>query len=95
MTALREAGKGGVTTIVAGLGRCGTSLVMRMLDVAGLPTIGGYPDWECPETQGLLETDPAAWRSAVDGQAVKLLDAHRWQLPDLGKFDLRTITFRT
>lgn len=78
----------GRTIIVAGLGRCGTSLVMRMLDVAGVSTIGDRPDWECMATQMRLEDDPADWAVAIRGRAVKLLDAHRYQLPPLGDFDL-------
>lgn len=32
--------------IVAGLGRCGSSLLMQMLAAAGLPHIGSFPDYE-------------------------------------------------
>lgn len=78
----------GRTVLVAGLGRCGTSLVMRMLDVAGVTTIGDRPDWECMATQLQLETDPAGWATAIRGRAVKLLDAHRYRLPPLGDYDL-------
>lgn len=78
----------GRTIIVAGLGRCGTSLVMRMLDVAGITTIGDRPDWECMATQMRLEDDPEGWALAVQGRAIKLLDAHRHTLPQLGEFDL-------
>lgn len=76
------------TIIVAGLGRCGTTLVMRMLAAGGVPTIGTAPDWESPENVRLLEDDPIAWAHAIDGKAVKLLDAHRHQLPDLSDFRL-------
>lgn len=78
----------GRTIIVAGLGRCGTSLVMRMLDAAGVSTIGDRPDWECMATQMQLEDDPAGWAVAIRGRAVKLLDAHRYEIPQLGDFDL-------
>lgn len=51
--------------IVAGLGRCGTSLVMQMLDAAGIPCVGRFPAFE--------EDDP--WVGT--GRAVKWLDPHR------------------
>ena len=76
------------TLIVAGLGRCGTSLVMRMLDAAGVPTVGEYPAWEDRHAQRLLEDRPDEWAELVKGKAVKVLDAHRWRMPDLGEYDL-------
>jgi hypothetical protein len=36
--------------VVAGLGRCGTSLVMQMLAAAGLPCVGSFPDFEDDRT---------------------------------------------
>ncbi|GFM29228.1 sulfotransferase [Novosphingobium sp. PY1] len=71
------------TIIVAGLGRCGTTMLMRMLDAAGMPTIGEAPDWEDMGNTELCERDPKAWGDTVQGRAVKLLDAHRFNLPDL------------
>ena len=35
--------------IVAGFGRCGSSLVMQMLHAAGFPVTGEYPSFECEE----------------------------------------------
>ena len=71
------------TIIVAGLGRCGSSLTMQMLSAAGLPTIGTYPDFECTENRQLLVDDPEAWRDAVAGKAVKVLDVHRTGIPPI------------
>ena len=51
--------------IVAGLGRCGTSLVMQMLAAGGVPCIGRFPAFE--------EHDPRV----LGGRAVKWLDPHR------------------
>lgn len=76
------------TLIVAGLGRCGTSLVMRMLDAAGVPTVGEFPGWEDGHAQRLLEDRPDEWAKLIKGKAVKVLDAHRWRMPDLGEYDL-------
>lgn len=76
------------TLIVAGLGRCGTSLAMNMLCAAGLPVVGKAPGFECAEAQTLLERLPDQWAERVRGRAVKVLDAHRWQIPHLGEYDL-------
>lgn len=54
---------------VAGLGRCGTSLVMQMLAAGGLPTVGTFPAFEVPD--GV----------AQPGQAVKWIDPHRLPNP--------------
>jgi hypothetical protein len=55
--------------VVAGLGRCGTSLVLQMLDKAGVATVGTFPDYESRGTH------------ASPGQAVKWLDAFRTNPP--------------
>lgn len=60
--------------IVAGLGRCGTSLVMGMLHAAGIPCIGTPPDFEDMRTAWRI--DPA-WLAGRPGHAVKVLDPHR------------------
>lgn len=66
--------------LVCGLGRCGTTLMMNMLAVAGIPCVGTAPIYE--------ETDiwsPCGGRLAADwrGHAVKMLDPHH--SPDLGE----------
>lgn len=71
------------TIIVAGLGRCGTTLVMRMLASAGVPTIGETPDWEDVDNLTCLERASIAWACEISGKAVKLLGAHQYNLPDL------------
>lgn len=72
------------TIIIAGSGRCGTSVVMQMLHAAGVPCIGTWPDFECLDTVGLLHDDPDGFKRAVEGKAVKILDPHRYRLPDFG-----------
>lgn len=65
------------TIIVAGLGRCGSSLVMRMLDAAGVPVVGSYPDYEDAVNMGLPALDAQRdFASRCAGKAVKLLDPH-------------------
>lgn len=55
--------------VVAGFGRCGSSLVMQMLARCYVPTVGRYPDFEA---QGKL---------AGPGKAVKWLDPIRVKAP--------------
>ena len=69
--------------IIAGLGRCGSSLVMQMLHAAGVDCVGEFPDFEDGDVQRLLEDDPAAFAEATEGRAVKILNAHRWKLPPM------------
>ena len=45
--------------LVAGLGRCGTSLMMQMLAAAGLPCVGEFPAYEVPELNH--RKPPLAW----------------------------------
>lgn len=71
------------TIIVAGLGRCGTTMLMQMLASAGVPTVGAAPDWEDAGNVDLLDNQPHAWREAIQGRAVKVLDAQRYALPEL------------
>ncbi|WP_234151490.1 sulfotransferase family protein [Sphingobium sufflavum] len=76
------------TILVAGLGRCGSSLVMQMLSAAGIPTVGTYPDFE-DEGEVRLRSDPGAWSQVAQGRAVKVLDPHL-DTPPHG-FDYRCI----
>lgn len=65
------------TIIVAGLGRCGSSLVMQMLDTAGIPTVGNWPAFEDDIIFRLhtLEAQREFYERCM-GRAVKLLDPH-------------------
>lgn len=57
-------------TIVTGLGRCGLSLTMQMLDAAGLPVVGTFPGYEVARGiitwQALRELNPDAVVKIVD-----------------------------
>lgn len=77
------------TILVAGLGRCGSSLVMQMLAAAGVPTVGAFPSFEINDELE-LRLNPVAWRSLVSGKAVKVLDAQR-VLPPAEHLDRRMI----
>lgn len=69
--------------IVAGLGRCGTSLTMQMLQAGGIPCVGEYPAFEDQRTD--ITALDYRWLGEQRGRAVKLLDPHR------GAHSLRTI----
>lgn len=70
--------------IVAGLSRCGTSLVMQMLARAGFPIfephIAQYPAFEHPYT--LQPMTNYKWLFGARGTAIKVLDPHINKLPD-------------
>jgi hypothetical protein len=78
------------TILVAGLGRCGSSLVMQMLAAAGVPTVGVYPAFEDAMTLRLPALDAQReFYAAAKGRAVKLLDPHL-HAPPIG-LEYRTI----
>lgn len=64
--------------LVTGLGRCGTSLVMQMLDAGGYPVVGTWPDYEDAVS---MKPGSPAFMAAAQGRAVKVLDAQRFTLP--------------
>lgn len=64
---------------VCGLGRCGTSMMMQMLDAAGVPTFGDYPAYE-PEEM-MIPVDMLRVLPLLEGRAAKVLDAHRATWP--------------
>jgi hypothetical protein len=67
------------TIVVSGLGRCGSSLTMQMLEAGGVPCVGGFPAYEPPETNhGCVTTE---WLRSNDGKAVKILDPHSPSAP--------------
>ena len=61
--------------IISGLGRCGTSLVMQMLDAAGHPVFGRYPAYEEDETSP--ENISCDFLEQHKGKAIKVIDPHR------------------
>lgn len=57
--------------VVAGLGRCGTSLMMQMLHAGGVPCVGDWPDFETNASMpGLFAPSSFA---AIRGKAIKLI----------------------
>lgn len=61
--------------VVAGLGRCGTSLMMQMLHAGGVPCIGEWPAYET-SASNFGSFDPVAF-AALRGTAIKLIDPAR------------------
>ena len=68
---------------VLGLGRCGTSALMGMLDAAGVPIFcdpdlreAGY------EARIVITAHPDSWLHLADGKAVKVTEPNCFRLPD-------------
>lgn len=84
-TAAPGAPPGALTLFVCGLGRCGTTLVMRMLAAGGAPVVGEAPGFE---RFGIDDFAHPATLAEVRGRAVKVIDPQR--LPFFHPlFDLR------
>lgn len=70
-------------TIVAGAGRCGSSLVCQVLAAAGLPVAGRWPDYEDPRTfSHTLDLGDSTWLAGLPaGCVVKMLSPSYAKLP--------------
>lgn len=73
--------------IVAGMGRCGSSLLMQMLSSAGVKCLGEFPAFEPDETS--MSRDPASLLK-MGGTAMKILGPHR-DAPKWRRFDAKII----
>lgn len=62
-------------TLVCGFGRCGTSLVMQMLEAGGMPVTGEWPAFETDQAN--FASFDGDWIAEQHGKAVKALDPHR------------------
>lgn len=58
---------------VAGFGRCGTTMMMTMLDAGGFPVTGPRPSYELPAVWKPNWCD-TAWVNGQGGKAVKWID---------------------
>lgn len=67
------------TLVVAGLGRCGTSLAMQLLDASAYPCHGEFPAYEerDSDTHALIEQN---FLQGKAGKAVKIIDPHHGAL---------------
>ena len=61
--------------IVAGMGRCGTSLMMQMLSACGVRCLGDWPDFEVDQV--MQESFDNEWLASLASCAVKILDPAR------------------
>lgn len=66
--------------LACGLGRCGSSLTMQMLQAGGMKVLGDYPAFE-PEAVS-IGCDMRTLLPRIDGMAAKILDPHRAHWPD-------------
>lgn len=66
------------TIIVAGLGRCGSSLVMQMLAASGFNMTGNYPAFE--DARINQRSTKSLFFGEWKGKAVKVIDPHRYDL---------------
>lgn len=64
--------------VVSGLGRCGSSLVMQMLEAGGVPVTGEWPSFE--SALGLEDLDNEQMKS-LDGKAIKKLVPYQLPMP--------------
>lgn len=69
-------------TVVAGLGRCGSSMVMQMLVAGGMGATGaaGPPFWEDGRVTWLPSV--SEWLRECEGKALKILGLNRMYPPD-------------
>lgn len=69
--------------VVAGAPRCGTTLMMQMLEAGGFPVYhgGNRVGYECRESQEALVVGGAGFLDTLQGKAVKLLDPQRIDVP--------------
>jgi len=61
--------------LVCGFGRCGSSLMMQMLDAGGIQTTGRHPSFE--DDHARLGQVDLEWLGQQHGRAVKVLDPHK------------------
>ena len=77
-----ESGEKEPITIVAGMGRCGTSLVMKMLAAAGMPTPGaGPPGYERIDIRDAIGRRDYTWCPDLAGGALKILGPYLYPPP--------------
>lgn len=63
---------------VAGLGRCGTTMMMTMLDAGGFPVTGPRSSYEPIQHWHMGRPDPV-WIAAQGGKAVKWIDPTKFR----------------
>lgn len=87
-------------TIVSGLPRSGTSMMMRMLEAGGIPVItDNLRTADDDNPRGYFEFEPAkktkddpSWLNAAEGKAVKMIYKLLYDLPD--RLEYRVLIMR-
>ena len=87
-------------TIVSGLPRSGTSMMMRMLEAGGMPVItDNLRTADDDNPRGYFEFEPAkktkddpSWLNAAEGKAVKMIYKLLYDLPD--RLEYRVLIMR-
>jgi hypothetical protein len=74
-------------TLVTGIGRCGLSLMVQMLDAGGFPVHGSFPDYEVFD----VGTPVPDILPQVGESAVKLVDPAQYPFPGPRRFECRAI----
>lgn len=69
------------TIVVAGMGRCGTSLTMQMLSAAGVPCVGTWPGFET-DASSVTGFDATEF-SGLSDCAIKLIDPANLAVGDM------------
>lgn len=64
--------------LVCGFGRCGSSMLMQMLNAGGYPCAGSAPDFEDPVAKNPITASVLA---SYRGRALKVLDPQRSEIP--------------
>lgn len=67
--------------VVAGQGRCGTSLMMQMLSSAGVPCVGDWPGFETDAS--MIKTFDAAGFGKLAECAIKIIDPANLEIRDM------------
>jgi hypothetical protein len=82
-----------VITVVTGLGRSGTTAMMRALHAGGMdPKCSNFDSYEWLAVNEVLHRDPARFAAECEGKAVKVLDPQLHPIPPCG--DLALIWMR-
>lgn len=68
--------------LVAGLGRCGTSMTMQMMQAGGVPCFGRFPGFE-PADLPFNRRVSRDFLDRLDGHAMKWLDPFRTPMPEV------------
>jgi hypothetical protein len=70
-----------VITVVSGFGRCGSTLMMRLIHAAGIPVVADSMEGGLEYGPALKLPKESEWLKGCIGKAVKILDPQRYTPP--------------